>query len=209
MKKVLATTNNDNSEPYFAGWEIFKYSDEITPIECDLVYFRDPFNDPNYVANPDEINAKIGQISAQTSVDGVTSFSDMQKVEDKWLQYQDYADFMPQTWLPSTHEFRPGLDMAKPRISQRAKDILFELGDRQIDDSWIIQEKMDIQEELRIYVVRGQILKTASIKSSKSSGKVKVLGTRELSSEEYNFVNELAKYCPLDFYGLDLAILAD
>lgn len=209
MQKLLYTTRNDLSVSYFTDWQIEYYDTTTGQASTDLVYFRDPFNDPSYVADTSKIDCLIKSYPSSYLIDHITKFDDIINAEDKYRQAQTYAEWSPQTWLPSQHDFIPGETLAKPRISQRAKDILFELGDRALDDSWIIQELLDIKEELRVYAVFGEILPIASIKSSKSTGAVKVIGTRPLSGREKNFVNEIMTKCPLDIVGFDIANLSN
>ncbi len=211
VQKLLYTTHNDLSLDSFiqAGWTVRFYDEPIVPCSADLVYFRDPFNDPEYQPDPFHIDQLISQHQDAQIVDHISSFQDILELEDKYLQATTYQELYPATWLPSQREFVPGSHLAKPRISQRAKNILFDLEDRTLDDSWIIQELLDIQEELRVYVVCGDILDQASIKSSKSSGKVKIIGDRPLTPEEIIFIHQVMEKCPLDFVGFDIAVLPD
>lgn len=207
--KLLYTTHTDTSLEFFkqAGWTVHYYDEPLVPHSADLVYFRDPFNDPEYQPDPFHIDQLIAQHRDAQIVDRITSFQDILELEDKYLQSQSYKNLYPTTWLPSQHEFVPGSNLAKPRISQRAKNILFELDGHTLDDSWIIQELLDIQEELRVYVVCGDVLDQASIKSSKASGKVKIIGDRALTPEEIVFVHQALEQCPLDVVGFDIAVL--
>lgn len=210
MRKLLYTTHTDLSIEYFTDWDIDYYDNPCpNPQSADLVYFRDPFNDDSYTPNPEQINRLIKYHQGSKIVDHLTSFPDIVKAEDKYLQSQQYGDLYPNTWLPSQQAFTPGKHLAKPRISQRAKDILFVINDRKLDDNWIIQDLLDIKEELRVYVVNGQIIQPASIKSPKSSGKVKVIGTRPITTAEQTFVQEALSYCPLDIVGFDIAVLGN
>lgn len=210
--KLLYTTHTDTSLDFFlqAGWAVHFYDEPIVPHPADLVYFRDPFNDPDYQPDPFHIDQLIAQHRDAQIVDHITSFQDILELEDKYLQSEVYQDLYPVTWLPSQHEFVPGSNLAKPRISQRAKNIIFDLASlegRTLDDSWIIQELLDIKEELRVYVVCGDVLDQASIKSSKASGKVKIIGDRLLTPEEIVFVHQAMEKCPLDVVGFDIAVL--
>lgn len=207
MRKILYTTKADLSLPYFPDWEVHFYDEE--PAQSgDLVYFRDPFNDPeNYQPSSAEFNQLISQHQGAQIVDQITSFEQLYELEDKFFQAQRFRELSPRTWLPSEHEFIPHQTLAKPRVSQRAKNILFDLDGRHLDDSWIIQALLDIQEELRVYVVNGQILSQASIKSSKAHGPVKVIGVRELTANEQDFIQQAYDRCQLDFVGFDLAVL--
>lgn len=212
--KFLYTTHTDLSEPLFRadGWSVAYYDQTnaaIPPSSGDLVYFRDPFNDPLYQPNPMHLDRLIASCKNCRIIDQVTCFQDLVNAEDKFLQSKTYLPFYPKTWLPSEQTFIVGQHLAKPRISQRARDILFTLDDRKLDDYWIIQELLDIAEELRIYLIGGQILPQASIKSSKSSGKVKVIGSRAISLAEQTFVRQAMQDTSLDFAGIDLAVLAN
>ena len=209
-KKILWTTKNDLSACLFDNWQVFFYEDNKKPEFADVVYFRDPFNSEDFVPDPQKINKIISFYSESKSIDNIRSFSDMKNAEDKYLQFQALGEVMPHTYLYSEKEFETGQHLAKLRISQRAKNILFELKNKQLTDDWIIQDLLDIKEEIRVYVVGGQIFETVSIKSSKQSGKVKVIGTRKISSQEKLFIEKAVKKIPsLDFIGFDLAILGD
>ncbi len=206
--KTIWTTKNDPSANLFSDWHIFFYEDAKTPEPSNIVYFRDPFNSPDYIPDESNLNNIIEYYKDSRSIDNIRSFSDMKTIEDKYHQYQIFGDLMPKTWLPSEKTFVEGENLAKPRISQRAKDILFTLDNKKLDDSWIVQEILNIKEEIRVYVVEGKIIDTVSIKSSKQTGKVKVLGTRKITPGEREFVKLAAKKAEnLDFIGFDVAIL--
>ena len=207
MQKLVYTTHNDLSLEYFDGWEMEFYDTADGDKTADVVYFRDPFNDPEYQPDTEKIDRLIKSHQGAKIIDNLAGFQDILQAEDKYIQAQTYQEWSPQTWLPSEHQFVPGENLAKPRISQRAKNILFELDGHKLDDGWIIQELLDIKEELRVYTVFGEILPIASIKSSKASGHVKIIGTRELTEQETAFVKQLVERCPLDIVGYDIAVL--
>lgn len=209
MQKLLYTTHTDLSLPQFAGWEVAFYDEPSSGITADLVYFRDPFNDPDYHPDAKVIDQLIRQHQGSKIVDNITSYQDMRNLEDKFLQVERYGELYPRSWLPSEHPFVPGETLAKPRISQRAKDILFELDGRVLDDSWLIQELLDIVEELRVYAINGKIIDQVSVKSSKIHGPVKVIGTRAISPAERRFVELALERCPLDVVGFDIAVLPE
>ena len=209
MKKILWTTKNDLSAHLFEGWDVFFYEDCEQMEPTELVYFRDPFNDENFKLVPQKLDAIIDFYKNSESVDNIRCFDDMKNIEDKYHQYEIFGEnMMPKTYLPSQMEFQAGKYLAKPRISQRAKNILFELNDTKLTNDWIIQEILPIKEEIRVYVVRGKIFQTVSIKSSKQFGKVKVVGTRYISDKEFSFIEKAIQKIPtLDFVGFDIAIL--
>lgn len=208
--KIIWTTKNDPSAFLFPDWRIFFYEDEKSPEQSDVVYFRDPFNSPEYIPEESKLNKIIEYYENSKSIDNIRSFSDMKTIEDKYHQYLIFGSLMPKTWLPSENTFIEGENLAKPRISQRAKNILFTFDDKELDDSWIIQEILNIKEEIRVYVAEGKIIDTVSIKSSKQTGKVKVLDTRKITPSEKDFVKLAVKKVEnLDFIGFDVAILED
>lgn len=214
VNRLIYTTHNDLSESFFRadGWRVVYYDQTNDPISLEpesLVYFRDPFNDPEYRPDPQHIDQLIAAHPNSYIIDQIASFQDLVNIEDKFLQSQKYPELYPKTWLPSDQAFVVGQHLAKPRISQRARDILFDPGDRELDDHWIIQELLDIQQELRVYIVGDEILPQASIKSSKSSGQVKVIGSRPLSCAERDFIRQIMPKTTLDFAGIDLAILTN
>ena len=215
-KKLIFTTLKDYSAEYFRqfGWEVRLYGDDLPDGDYKYLYLRDPFNDTT-VASDEGLAEKISEICAKyesaTKIDHVQSLAEMAKIEDKWNQAELYGDLMPSTVLGGSAKFVVGSNLAKPRISQRAKNILLEL-DREIDDSWIVQELLDIREELRVYVVFGKVVREATVKSSKTSGKVKVIGSRLLTDDEMKFCEGVAGISSqngLDFVGMDIVRLAD
>ena len=206
MRKALFTTNTDLSVDYFFNhnWDIYTYNESSGTNTYDVVYFRDPFNDKNLITQKEEMDSLIRRFKNSKIIDSTLSYQDMIDTEDKLNQYKIYGDFMPKTFLPSNTQFVPGEYIAKKRISQRAKDIIFEI-DHPLNDDWIYQELLEIKEELRVYAVfkRPQ----ATIKTSKAFGKVKVIGGRKLKNEEIKFAEEIAKMSSLDFIGMDIAVL--
>ena len=140
------------------------------------------------------------------SIDNITTYEQIESFEDKYRQYMLYSDYMPNTFLPSNGTFCNGKHLAKKRISQRAKDIYF--SEANFDDSYIIQDLMDIQEELRVYAIFGNPVEQATIKTSKSpESKVKVVGKRQLTEKEKDICEKIATLSGLDFIGIDLAVL--
>jgi len=206
--KVLVTTKKDLSSFYFKkhGWNIVWYNSEsVDGNKFDVVYYRDPFNDEE--VSQESITRSLAKIQGERSIDGIKSYAQMLSFEDKYEQYQTYLDLMPLTFLPSECAFIKGKYLAKKRISQRSKDILFDIDNVPIDDNWIFQEIIDIAEELRVYIAFGHVIQQASIKSSKTNGKVKVIGKRNLTTKELNFCQKISERLDLDFVGIDMAIL--
>lgn len=207
MKKILFTTVKDTSAEYFKkyGWDVFLYDSLLSfDNDYDVVYFRDPFNDPDFSYNSEVIDSLIKKFGGVRSIDNIRSFDDIYLSEDKWSQAQKYVNYMPKTYLPSESEFTVDKMIAKKRISQRAKDIKFEI-DKIINDDWIFQDLLDIKEELRVYCVFGEVIPEATIKTSKMNGKVKIVDARLLTPVEIDFCKGIAEKTNLDFIGLDIA----
>ncbi|MCQ2571118.1 MAG: ATP-grasp domain-containing protein [Candidatus Saccharibacteria bacterium] len=205
--KAIITTRKDLSADIFRrhGWDVFIYgSDYGDSSKYDIVYFRDPFNDIG-VLDKTVAERAIGLFKNARSIDNVTSFDYLYELEDKFNQYKMYRDLMPATFLPYECEFVKGRHLAKKRISQRSKDIYFDCPE-QLGDDWIIQELLDIKEELRVYVVFGEVIPQATIKA-KVDGKVKIVGGRILNENEISLCKEIARRSNLNFIGIDLAVL--
>ena len=218
--RLLITTKNDLSVNYFSNWDII-YLEEYSSTDIDIpiynkVYLRDPFNNPS-VYTPDEavIDAILHKSNADYYIDRVDTFARAKRLEDKYLQYKTYGNLMPETYLATKREFIEGEYIIKPRISQRAKNIIFTKEDLlkkypKIKNDLIIQKRMDIKEELRIYIVKGAVNSVACVKTSKASGMVKVVGERTLNRNEVEFALQCySRNKKLDFIGLDVAVLDD
>ena len=208
--KAVITTKKDLSATFFEKheWDIYLY-DELSGrnSDYDVVYLRDPFNDQEISPRAKEyVENALKTFHFSKSIDNITAYEQMESFEDKYRQYMLYSDYMPNTFLPSNGTFRNGEHLAKKRISQRAKDIYF--SEANFDDSYIIQDLMDIQEELRVYAIFGNPVEQATIKTSKSpESKVKVVGKRQLTEKEKDICGKIATLSGLDFIGIDLAVL--
>lgn len=220
LKTAIFTTRNDPSlellKPY--ANKTYYYNDTLTLAgfpKFDRVYFRDPFNDPKSPADKSKLDKLLAKFWSTNknckSIDNIIQASDL-FFEDKYRQYKMLGvKFMPKTFLASKTTFKNGLSIAKKRISSRAKGIILEKPTTSLTDEYIIQPRLDIQEELRIFVIYDKVLPIAAIKSSKTeSTKVKIIANRKLTRNEINFINSaLQKLQKLDFIGIDLAILND
>lgn len=219
MKSALFTTHADLALPL---WEpnvdtIYYYNDELpaTFPQFDKVYFRDPFNDPT---DP-TLDSRLEEITTQFfhnnsdcySIDHVHTVEDFY-IEDKWRQFYQFGkDFMPETWLAREREFVPGEMVVKKRISCRCRDVHFEIPEGANLDSYIVQHRVNIVQEMRVFYLNGQVFRTAETRTSKTETQgVKVIGEIQLTDEQMDFVKRaMAKFPELDFVGVDLAVLDD
>ena len=223
MKMLLVTTGRDLSVSFFKS---------IANVQCDvaefgkglplslldtydIVYFRDPFVVSGYSLSATK--RTISDIHARYPhsyyIDRVESLTDI-LFEDKWLQYQYYRQYMPLTAQVGEGKLAQGM-IAKKRISSRARDIVFpedEVSFSESDaDIFIMQEKIDIIREYRVYVVCGDVLPLVSIKQSKTvSQKAKVTDILAAPIELLEFVKLVLLEGPrFDLIGLDVAETKD
>ncbi len=210
----IVTTKNDLSVEHFQDvdgikTQIFDYSDLAgikKAMAADAIYFRDPF-----VVSYDTNQLRDAMLALEGfdgyRIDGTRTLDDL-LFEDKWCQYQRLSDFMPRTWLLSDNQ-AAGKVIVKKRISSRARDIIFDVAEVAADehDEYIVQNMLNIQKEYRVYVIRGNIVTTVSVKNSKTKSQaVKVDHVETISQELESFCEQVVKKIPtLDFVGLDVA----
>jgi hypothetical protein len=195
---------------------LLKYSDK----SYDTVYIRSHFGQQstlpqNFRSEIDSLvqqardkNPKVKFIDDMDTVDTIVAF------EDKWLQYQTFGKFMPRTELYDenleTSSFvRP---VYKNRLSSRGSGVTWNR--EQIVESpgdWMVQESLEIQEELRVYIILGEVYPIGVVKQSMTEGKkAQGLNSRALTQDEIKFSVNLIKQAPgLDIVGIDIARTSD
>lgn len=215
---LIVTTKKDSSLPYLLndevdvayfddGFDAFKTN--VARRHFSVIYLRDPFN--TGVFSLEEIDKKLHLLTKRQPeayyVDHAAALNDL-LIEDKWRQYEQLGEWMPKTVLGDSMLSVSRENIAKRRISSRSKNILFNVSPGALSNEWIIQERLAIFEELRVYYLFGEVIRTASIKRPKVAGQTtKVIGLRELSLEEERFAYGIGSALPaLDFAGLDIAV---
>lgn len=186
----------------------------------DTVYIRSHFSDPStlpqvfrseidkLVEYAKVMNPQVRFIDNMDTVDAIVTF------EDKWHQYELFGKFMPHT-QPYGH----GTDITsfkrpifKNRLSSRGSGVTWEQ-DRvaKSNGEWIVQESLDIREELRIYVIQGEVYPIGAMKQVMTEGnKAHALSCRTLSQDEIDFSLSVMKMAPsLDIVGIDVARTSD
>jgi hypothetical protein len=158
-----------------------------TDLDWDFIYIRGPFVQSDF--DDPSIKESIEKLlrAAKTntySVDGITSFSDLLQ-EDKWRQYELFADIMPQTKLiRSFKSHKISNWLIKKRISGRSRDIHFDVSDLSNDaepKNYIVQKRLDIKTEYRAFMVRDKLILPLEIKSSKTeSTRNKAIGLKKM-----------------------------
>lgn len=207
--------------------ELLKHFSDIVVLDKEVVpnitkiyktvYIRSHFSTPeltpqNFRNEIDNLVNQVKQLNPGVEfIDNMLDVNEIINFEDKWAQYQLYGEFMPRTKI-----YNKGTDVSdfnhpifKKRLSSRGQGVTWDIA--RADSStneWLIQESLDIKEELRVYVVRGKIYLTATIRQNMTEGMtVQAINSRMLSKEELVFAANVAAERPdLDMIGLDIAI---
>lgn len=147
-------------------------------------------------------------------IDNTSTVEQILTIEDKWHQYEIFNEFMPKTQLLTDELGINGFErpVFKNRLSSHGNGVTWNREEvtNPIND-WLVQESLDITEELRIYIIRGEVYKTAAIRQSKTSNQsTQAVDTRELIQEEIDFSLKVAqKAHNMDIIGLDIARTSD
>lgn len=222
MKKILIiTTVNDLSIPLFLTQNIinsievnfFFFHEANNELEkllqnkYDYIYFRDPFNYKFTKENiTQKLNIVINNLWTSYLIDSIDSINDIY-FEDKWLQYEELHDFMPNTEILNIQNGK-WKSILKKRISSRAKWIYFSLDEipknEDLND-YIRQDLQIVNKEFRIYALFWKVIKQASLKTSKTANsKVEITGSEDISDEIYDFAQKIVDKCKFDFVWLDI-----
>lgn len=221
---ALITTIADKSADLFSTHEIQKkikvlkldyslndseFADKLTQLNPELIYLRDPFNTLNYSLENIQKKVDICKAVNPVFVDKTADLEDL-LFEDKWVQYQQFGEFMAETKVfTDPANYKPGNFIYKPRISSRARGINFDKMPES-DASYIQQEKLNIKQEFRIFVLFGKILPQIALRSSKTeNSKVKqkeIIKIQDVQGLE-DFVRKILPLVKFDLVGLDIAVL--
>lgn len=227
---LIITTNKDVSLPLFGLAEsqqliepvIISYAAPLSPDTTVLqatypfVYFRDPFNDPAVSQGTVQqiVQTIFERYPLARYVDHLTSYQDL-LLEDKWKQYQLFSDFMPPTRVLQANErIDFTTEIVKGRISSRARDIIlteevFSAITR--PNNYIVQQRLAIEAEYRVYMVGEVICTPLALKTSKREHqKVKIADiTEHVDHELRTLCLSVHARTGYDLMGLDVAKTAD
>ena len=130
--------------------------------------------------------------------------------EDKWQQYKNLGEFMPKTQLLS--EMSSITDFKRPvfkhRFSSHGNGVTWDMEKiTEPTNNWLIQETLNINEELRVYVIRGEVYPICAIRQSKTSeNSTQAVDSRKLTQDEIEFSQKIARQAPsMDIIGMDIA----
>jgi hypothetical protein len=224
MQHLVISVSPDSSLKLLGEFADIVALDKESPIDItkhyDTLYIRSHFSQPglqpqNFRHEIISIIDSVRRINPDIAfIDGMDTVDDIVTFEDKWHQYHTFREFMPKT-----HLYESGRDTSvfkrplfKKRLSSRGGGISW--SDRNITgslDDWIIQESLDVDEEIRIYVVRGEVYPIAAVRQSMTlHQKTHAIDSRKLTSHEFEFALGVASKIPsLDMVGLDIALTKD
>ena len=219
MKHLVISVSPDSSLSLLTKYTDIILLDEQPIAEVtlsyDSIYIRSHFSKAetmpqifrneikNLVKQARRLNPNITFIDQMDIVDEIVDF------EDKWHQYQLFSDLMPNTELlegANVSSFKRPI--YKNRLSSRGSGVSWKEPDAaKTKSDWIVQESIDIQEELRVYVIKGIVYPVGVVRNSMTkSQKAQVVKSRKLDDDEIRYFLTVAKLAPkMDFIGLDIA----
>lgn len=219
MKHLVISVSPDSSLALLADFaDVILLDKDPVPIIADAfdtLYIRSHFSQPDTLPQKfrNEIEVMVHDAKSKNSditfIDGMDNVDDIVAFEDKWKQYQAFRDFMPKTLLFGDNVDIPAFRRAvlKKRLSSRGSGTTWSIDDvtSPLDD-WIVQESLDIDEEIRVYVVRGNIQPVAAVRDSMTpQQKTQAVASRRLTEQEIEFAAIIAARAPgLDLIGLDI-----
>lgn len=220
MKNLVIAVSPDSSLELLGSFADIVVLDKDSGFDdtasYDSVYIRSHFGQlstlpQNFRGEIDEIvqHAKVKNPNV-LFVDGIDTVDTILAFEDKWNQYARFEQFMPRTELynDSTDVSTFTRPIFKKRLSSRGVGVTWNKNKADPSTSeWLIQESLEITEELRIYVICGEVHPTGAIKQSMDEGgRSQAIEARSLISDELESALSVAKQTPeLDIIGLDLA----
>lgn len=191
-------------------------SSNSTDDAYDTVYIRSHFSDPSLspaayrgeinrlVQNAKNKNSRVRFIDNMDNIDAILAF------EDKWHQYETFGPFMPRT-----EQYDGAVDISsfvrpiyKHRLSSEGTGVTWDIERAErSNNEWIIQESLDIKEELRIYIIFGEVYPVGAVRRNMTEGqKALAVDFRQLADDEIEFSLNVMKQSPgLDIIGIDVA----
>lgn len=224
MKNLVIAVSPDSSLELLGSFAdvvvLDKDLNQVSNAAYDTLYIRSHFSQPStlphnfrgeidsLVQRAKHMNPKVRFIDSMDDVDSIVAF------EDKWHQYKIFGKFMPRTELydGSTDIFSFEHPIYKNRLSSRGSGVTWDR-EKVIDstDNWIIQESLNIREELRVYIILGEVYPVGAVKQSMTEdNKAQAINFRKLKQDEIDFSSSLIKKAPsLDIVGIDIARTSD
>lgn len=134
-------------------------------------------------------------------------------LDDKWSQYQRYSEFMPPTFRPTTlDQIDFNKHFVKKSFSGRSLGVAFSKNDIDNINEYIVQDKLDIEKEYRIYTIQDEIVEPILVRQSKTHNqKTRVVNAISLTPQLKEYVQQIMSNYeqPYDLMGLDIVETAD
>lgn len=224
MKNLVLAVSPDSSLKLLKNFADIVILDKEWTVDSSVsygtVYIRSHFGQP--ATTPENFRKEIETIVQVTIaknpnilfVDSIKDVDDILTFEDKWNQFTRFGALMPRTELYNNEadvaSFRQPI--FKKRLSSRGVGVTWDRSNANPSkNDWLIQESLDIREELRIYILRGDVYPVCAVKESmKEGGRSQAVQIRDLILDEIKFAQKVANKAPsLDFVGLDVAVTHD
>ena len=224
MKNLVIAVSPDSSLELLGAFaDVIVLDKEPVPSTIpfyETLYIRSHFGQPSTL--PQVFRAEIEDIVQRAKnanpnikfIDGTSSVDEIVAIEDKWQQYKTFRGFMPNTKLLSDDANISGFihPVYKNRLSSHGNGVTWDIkGITEPKEDWLIQESIDIVDELRIYVIRGEVYLVGAIRRSKTFDQsTQAIDARPLAQDEIDFSLKIAQLVPnMDIIGLDIARNSD
>ena len=223
MKHLVLTVTPDSSIQLLKEYADVVILDDVPQFKAqyyDTIYIRSHFATPGLA--PQDFQVQIESIVKQLlainphirAIDQMSTVEQIVTFEDKFNQYELFSGFFPKTLLyqnPSdiAQFARP---IYKKRVSSRGAGVTWDQNVASSESNeWLIQESLDIDEELRVYVIRGLVHPVAAVhKSLTATQRVEVSNSRALTEKEIEYASQLMQQAPqIDIAGIDIARTKD
>lgn len=183
----------------------------------ETLYIRSHFGQPSTL--PQVFRAEIDDIVRRAErrnpsirfIDEMYSVDEIVAVEDKWQQYTIFSDYMPLTKLLNDSLDVSGFErpVFKKRLSSRGNGVTWDIHETTSPrEDWLIQESLNIVEELRAYVINGDVYPVGAVRQSKSANQqsTQAVSARPLLPDEVDFSLAISqRVANMDMLGLDIA----
>ncbi|MES2630814.1 MAG: hypothetical protein V4611_02565 [Patescibacteria group bacterium] len=224
MKHLVIAVSPDSSLELLRTFaDVIVLDKELVPknlARYDTLYIRSHFGQlstlpQNYRAEINNLVQRLKQTNSNIKfIDDADSVDKILAFEDKWLQYKTFGDVMPNTQLldDSLNIVNFNKPIFKKRLSSRGTGITWDVAlVTQPAEDWIAQESIGIAEELRVYIIRGNVYPVGAVRRSMTSEhKTEAVSSRELTQEEIDFAVRISNQnSVMDFVGLDIARAKD
>lgn len=182
----------------------------------ETLYIRSHFGQDTTLPNvfSKEIEYIVERAKAENPnikfIDGADTIEKILSAEDKWLQYESFGTLMPRTILFDHKEdlidfIRP---IFKNRFSSHGNGVTWEMKDvTEPTSSWIVQESINIDEELRVYIIDEQVYPVCAVRQSKNQNQsTQAVDSRNLTEDEIGFSKNVAEHASgMNIIGIDIA----